>query len=200
MQVLSDRRTARARGLLVLLDAKRGDIGSTAEAYAAAYLARRRAAPRGRAHREPLSRPRCARALRATRPSARAPGSSCSEAHQQPRRRATPGPRRRSGAPSSSGRRALAASSPRGPRPAGPGSASSPGHPPTRRAPARAPAARLFLVPGYGAQGGAPRDAVAGFVPGAGRPPRGRRRDFVARASLPPPARDSGRARAGSAP
>jgi orotidine-5'-phosphate decarboxylase len=31
---------ARARGLLVLLDAKRGDIGSTAEAYAAAYLDR----------------------------------------------------------------------------------------------------------------------------------------------------------------
>jgi orotidine-5'-phosphate decarboxylase len=30
---------ARARGLLVLLDAKRGDIGSSAEAYAAAYLA-----------------------------------------------------------------------------------------------------------------------------------------------------------------
>ena len=24
----------------------------------------------------------------------------------------------------------------------------------------------LFLVPGYGAQGGGPRDAVAGFVPG----------------------------------
>jgi orotidine-5'-phosphate decarboxylase len=31
---------ARARGLLVLLDAKRGDIGSTAEAYAAAYLSK----------------------------------------------------------------------------------------------------------------------------------------------------------------
>jgi orotidine-5'-phosphate decarboxylase len=30
---------ARERGLLVLLDAKRGDVGSTAEAYAAAYLA-----------------------------------------------------------------------------------------------------------------------------------------------------------------
>jgi len=30
---------ARARGLLVVLDAKRGDIGSTAEGYAAAYLA-----------------------------------------------------------------------------------------------------------------------------------------------------------------
>ncbi len=29
---------ARTRGLLVLLDAKRGDVGSTAEAYAAAYL------------------------------------------------------------------------------------------------------------------------------------------------------------------
>jgi orotidine-5'-phosphate decarboxylase len=34
---------ARAHGLLVLLDAKRGDIGSTAEAYAAAYL--RKGAP-----------------------------------------------------------------------------------------------------------------------------------------------------------
>jgi orotidine-5'-phosphate decarboxylase len=36
-QVLAD---ARERDLLVILDAKRGDIGSTAEAYAAAYLAR----------------------------------------------------------------------------------------------------------------------------------------------------------------
>jgi len=32
-------RAARAQGLLVILDAKRGDIGSTAEGYAAAYLA-----------------------------------------------------------------------------------------------------------------------------------------------------------------
>jgi len=31
-------RFAKAKGLLVILDAKRGDIGSTAEAYAAAYL------------------------------------------------------------------------------------------------------------------------------------------------------------------
>ena len=31
-------RHARSRGLLVIIDAKRGDIGSTAEAYAAAYL------------------------------------------------------------------------------------------------------------------------------------------------------------------
>jgi len=36
---------ARAAGLLVLLDAKRGDIGSTAEGYAAAYLAREAALP-----------------------------------------------------------------------------------------------------------------------------------------------------------
>ena len=59
------RRGARAAGLLVVLDAKRGDIGSTAEGYAAAYLAERRAAPRRRAHREPVARPRRARALRA---------------------------------------------------------------------------------------------------------------------------------------
>ena len=36
---------ARERGLLVIADGKRGDIGSTAEAYAAAYLAPRRGAP-----------------------------------------------------------------------------------------------------------------------------------------------------------
>jgi orotidine-5'-phosphate decarboxylase len=35
---------ARERGLLVIADGKRGDIGSTAEAYASAYLARRRSA------------------------------------------------------------------------------------------------------------------------------------------------------------
>ena len=36
---------ARELGLLVIADGKRGDIGSTAEAYAAAYLAPRRGAP-----------------------------------------------------------------------------------------------------------------------------------------------------------
>jgi orotidine-5'-phosphate decarboxylase len=36
---------ARERGLLVIADGKRGDIGSTAEAYAAAYLAPRQGAP-----------------------------------------------------------------------------------------------------------------------------------------------------------
>jgi len=38
-------RRAREAGLLVLLDAKRGDIGSTAEGYAAAYLGRDAATP-----------------------------------------------------------------------------------------------------------------------------------------------------------
>jgi orotidine-5'-phosphate decarboxylase len=36
---------ARERGLLVIADGKRGDIGSTAEAYASAYLAPRRSSP-----------------------------------------------------------------------------------------------------------------------------------------------------------
>ena len=38
-------RRARERDVMVLLDAKRGDIGSTAEGYAAAYLAREAAMP-----------------------------------------------------------------------------------------------------------------------------------------------------------
>ena len=47
---------ARGAGLLVLLDAKRGDIGSTSRAYAAAFLepARRRPAARRRDDREPV--------------------------------------------------------------------------------------------------------------------------------------------------
>lgn len=36
---------ARAAGLMVIMDAKRGDIGSTAKAYATAYLDRRESAP-----------------------------------------------------------------------------------------------------------------------------------------------------------
>jgi orotidine-5'-phosphate decarboxylase len=43
LERLSER--ARAAGLLVLLDAKRGDIGSTAEGYAAAYLGAEAALP-----------------------------------------------------------------------------------------------------------------------------------------------------------
>ena len=46
---------ARARGLLVLLDAKRGDVGSTAEAYAAAYLRRLRRSPATRSRSTPTS-------------------------------------------------------------------------------------------------------------------------------------------------
>ena len=52
-------------GLLVIADAKRGDIGSTARAYAAAFLEprRRRASARRRAHRQPVPRRRLARPL-----------------------------------------------------------------------------------------------------------------------------------------
>ena len=75
------RRSAPTRapaGLLVIADGKRGDIGSTARAYAAAYLeprggARRR---RRRAHRQPVPRPRLARAVPRRLPARRAPGSS----------------------------------------------------------------------------------------------------------------------------
>ena len=56
-------RHARDAGLLVIADAKRGDIGSTARAYAAAFLepVGAAAAARGRAHRQPVPRPRLAR-------------------------------------------------------------------------------------------------------------------------------------------
>ena len=55
---------ARAAGLLVIADGKRGDIGSTARAYAAAYLEPARvAAARRRADRQPVPRPRLARAV-----------------------------------------------------------------------------------------------------------------------------------------
>ena len=57
--------TRASAGLLVIADAKRGDIGSTARAYADAYLEPRddRAAARRRADRQPLPRPRLARAV-----------------------------------------------------------------------------------------------------------------------------------------
>ena len=65
---------ARRAGLLVIADAKRGDIGSTARAYAAAYLepAARAACPaRRRADRQPVPRPRLARAVPARLPARR---------------------------------------------------------------------------------------------------------------------------------
>ena len=56
---------ARSIGLLVILDAKRGDVASTSRAYVAAYLEpNEERIPLGRRdHRGPLSRPRCGGAL-----------------------------------------------------------------------------------------------------------------------------------------
>ena len=59
---------ARRAGLLVIADGKRGDVGSTARAYAAAYVAGERARGR-RAHRQPVARARVRRAV----PGRRAP-------------------------------------------------------------------------------------------------------------------------------
>ena len=72
--------TRARRGLLVIADAKRGDIGSTARAYAAAYVEPRDGGPprRRRDHRQPVPRPRVGRAVPRRRASATAPASSSS--------------------------------------------------------------------------------------------------------------------------
>ena len=74
-------RYASEAGLLVIADAKRGDIGSTARAYAAAFLEPRGAEPPlgGRAHGQPVSRLRFDRS-RSSPPvetTARASSASC---------------------------------------------------------------------------------------------------------------------------
>ena len=72
------RATPREAGLLVIADAKRGDIGSTARAYAAAFLEPRgrRAAARRRAHRQPLPRHRLDRPVPLRLPQPRRRASS----------------------------------------------------------------------------------------------------------------------------
>ena len=67
---------ARRAGLLVIADGKRGDIGSTARAYAAAYL-EGDAAARRRAHRQPVARPRLGRAVPRRGAPRRRRASSC---------------------------------------------------------------------------------------------------------------------------
>ena len=62
---------SRAAGALVLLDVKRGDIGSTSQAYADAYLDPASPLGRRRDHRQPLPRLRLARPDRRGRPPAR---------------------------------------------------------------------------------------------------------------------------------
>ena len=69
---------AREAGALVLLDAKRGDIGSTMAAYAAAYLTDEVAAGRRRADRVALPGVRVAAAGASTSRWPRDAGCSCS--------------------------------------------------------------------------------------------------------------------------
>ena len=86
---------ARAAGLLVIVDGKRGDIGSTARAYADAYLepAARPRAGRGRADREHVSRARLARAVRRRLPAWRR-RDLLPRQDLERRQRRRPGPRR----------------------------------------------------------------------------------------------------------
>ena len=74
---------ARRAGLLVIADGKRGDIGSTARAYAEAYLEGDPAARR-RAHRQSVARARRGRAVPRRPFAAAAPASSCSSTPRMP--------------------------------------------------------------------------------------------------------------------
>jgi len=160
---------ARARGLLVVLDAKRGDVGSTAEAYAAAYL--EAASPfasdaltvnayLGLDSLEPF----CAAAarsgaglfvvLRSSNPGARdfqdlpAPQRPLYERVAEslgPKAKLLHGPETEW---------------------SGLGVVVGATWPEESRRVREILPRSLFLVPGYGTQGGGARDAVAGFVPG----------------------------------
>jgi orotidine-5'-phosphate decarboxylase len=160
---------ARARGLLVLLDAKRGDIGSTAEAYAAAYL--RKGAPfacdaltvnayLGLDTLEPFVEAAAESGggvfvvLRSSNPGAR-------DLQDLP----TPTQPLYERLGEALGRKAALL---RGPETewSGLGVVVGATWPEQSRRVREILPRSLFLVPGYGAQGGGPRDAVAGFVPG----------------------------------
>jgi orotidine-5'-phosphate decarboxylase len=160
---------AHARGLLVLLDAKRGDVGSTAQAYAAAYLGE--AAPYasdaltlnaylGLDSLEPFvaAAARSGAGLFVVLRSSN-PGARDFQDLRVPERPLY--------------ERVAEALAARAEALAGPATgwsglgvvvgASWPAE--SRRIREILPRS-LFLVPGYGAQGGSARDALAGFVPG----------------------------------
>jgi orotidine-5'-phosphate decarboxylase len=158
-------------GLIVILDAKRGDIGSTAEGYAQAYLAEASPCPcdcitlnpyMGVDTLEPFLRlaEQGGKGLAILARTSN-PGSADFQARLidgEPlfihvARALAPAMARLQGEQGWSGLMLVAGAT-------GPGEAV--------RLRAAAPSA-LFLVPGYGAQGGAAADAVAGFVPRAGR-------------------------------
>jgi orotidine-5'-phosphate decarboxylase len=162
---------ARARGLLVLLDAKRGDVGSTAEAYAAAYLAE--GAPYrsdaitlnaylGLDSLEPFLET-AARSgaglfvvLRSSNPGARDFQDLPAQGRPLYERVAEAlGAKAKALVGSDTGWSGLGVVV----------GATWPAE--SRRVREILPRS-LFLVPGYGAQGGSARDAAAGFVPGPG--------------------------------
>jgi len=164
-------RAARERGLPVLLDAKRGDIGSTAQGYADAWLAGDAPA---RADAITLNPYLGLDSLEPFVKAAEATGAGLFVLV----RTSNAGARDFQGL-ASAGRplfeHVAGALAPLAERLAGPASgwsslgvvvgATWPEE--SRRVRALLPRA-LFLVPGYGAQGASPRDALAGFVPGPG--------------------------------
>lgn len=160
---------ARSRGLLVLLDAKRGDVGSTAEAYAAAYLdlaspfacdAITLNAYLGLDSIEPF----CAAAARSGAGLFVVLRSSNPGAHDF---QDLPAPTRPlyERVAEALGTRAAAL---RGPQTewSSLGVVVGATWPEQSRRVREILPRSLFLVPGYGAQGGSAKDALAGFVPG----------------------------------
>jgi orotidine-5'-phosphate decarboxylase len=173
----------RARGLLVLLDAKRGDVGSTAAAYAAAYLAPGAPLAVDALTLSPyLGRDSLAPFVDAARQGGRGlfvlvktsnPGSGDFQD-----RGIEGGGRLYEEVAAALGE---AAQTLRGPATgfSSLGAVVGATYPEeSLRVRERLPAS-LFLVPGYGAQGASARDAVAGFVAG----PNGRREGGVVSSS-----------------
>ncbi|MBI1187871.1 MAG: orotidine-5'-phosphate decarboxylase [Alphaproteobacteria bacterium] len=160
--------SARAQGLLVLLDAKRGDIGSTAEGYAKAALG---PAPGFDAD--------CVTVNPYLGRDSLTPFLNLAAAHGKGvailARTSNTGAADLQDAPSSNGplwERTAAMIAAEAPRLAGHGGWSGTMAVVGATWPEEARRARtlmpktLFLVPGYGAQGASGADAVAGFVPG----------------------------------
>ena len=164
---------ARSVGLLVLLDAKRGDIGSTARGYAEAYLEPRDdGAPTRRCdHREPVPRSRLGRAVPRRLPAARRRASSSSSARRTPAprtsrtRRSPTAVRCGSTSPTSCGSGASRTSGESGMSSVGAVVGAT--HPravsEARRLLPRSP----LLLPGVGAQGATPADVARAFTTGA---------------------------------
>jgi orotidine-5'-phosphate decarboxylase len=160
---------ARAQGLLVVLDAKRGDIGSTAEAYAAAYL--RKGAP----YACDALTVNAYLGLDTLEPFIEAAAESGAGVFVV-LRSSNPGARDLQDLPAPSAplyERLAAALAAKAPLLAGPetgwsgfGAVVGATWPAESRRVREILPRSLFLVPGYGAQGGRASDALAGFVPG----------------------------------